>query len=100
MPYRIEFADEAQLNLRAVRKSDQVKVIDRIETHLTYQPSLQSRSRIKSLRSGTFPPYRLRVDEFRIYSCKLPCQRDTATGELLASRLARYVAGGRPASAS
>ena len=32
--------------------------------------------------------------------CKLPGQRDTARGELLASRLARYVAGGMPANAS
>ncbi len=31
---------------------------------------------------------------------KLPRQGDTANGELRASRLARYVAGGRPANAS
>lgn len=32
--------------------------------------------------------------------CKLPCQRDTTKGELLDSSWARYVAGGKPASAS
>ena len=32
--------------------------------------------------------------------CKLPRQGDTANGELRASRLVRYVAGGRPANAS
>jgi mRNA-degrading endonuclease RelE of RelBE toxin-antitoxin system len=67
MPYRSEFVDEAKFNLRVLRKGDQVKVLDKIETHLAYQPTLQSKSRIKSLRPGTFPPYRLRVDEFRVY---------------------------------
>ena len=67
MPYRIELAHAAKLDLRALRKPDQVKVIDTIERHLAYQPTLQSRSRIKALRPGTFPPYRLRVDQFRVY---------------------------------
>lgn len=67
MPYQIEFAGAAKDDLRALRKSDRVKVLDRIETHLTYNPQLQSKSRIKVLRPGTFPPYRLRVDEFRVY---------------------------------
>ncbi len=28
---------------------------------------VQSRSRIKQLRPGTYPPYRLRVDDIRVY---------------------------------
>jgi mRNA-degrading endonuclease RelE of RelBE toxin-antitoxin system len=75
MPYRIEFADEAKLNLRALRKGDQVKVLDKIDMHLAYQPTMQSKSRIKSLRPGTFPPYRLRVDEFRVYYDVIEPQR-------------------------
>jgi mRNA interferase RelE/StbE len=67
MPYRIELSDAAKLDLRALRKSGQVKVLDKIEMHLTYQPTMQSRSRIKSLRPGTFPHYRLRVDKLRVY---------------------------------
>jgi mRNA-degrading endonuclease RelE of RelBE toxin-antitoxin system len=67
MSYRIEFADAAKDDLRALRKSDGVKILDRIETHLSQQPTRQSKSRIKQLRPGTFPPYRLRVDEFRVY---------------------------------
>jgi mRNA-degrading endonuclease RelE of RelBE toxin-antitoxin system len=43
------------------------RFLDRIETHLTSQPTLQSRSRIKRLRAGTYPPYRLRVDDIRVY---------------------------------
>ena|SRR2546426_3684847 len=67
MPYQIEFVNAAKTDLQALRKSDQVKVLDRIEMHLTHQPKSQSKSRIKPLRPGTFPPYRLRVDEFRVY---------------------------------
>jgi len=37
MPYRIELSDAAKLDLRASRKSGQVKVLDKIEMHLTYQ---------------------------------------------------------------
>jgi len=67
MAYRIEFVNSAKDDLRSLRKSDQVKVLDRVEAHLTFKPTLQSKSRIKALRSGTFPPYRLRVDELRVY---------------------------------
>lgn len=67
MPYRIEFVRSAKDDLRLLRKTDQVKVLDRIERHLTHEPRRQSKSRIKRLRSWAFPPYRLRVEEFRIY---------------------------------
>jgi mRNA-degrading endonuclease RelE of RelBE toxin-antitoxin system len=67
MPYRIEFVGAAKDDLRVLRKSTRVKVLDRIETHLSYQPTLQGKSRIKTLRPGTRLPYRLRVDEFRVY---------------------------------
>lgn len=67
MAYRIEFVASAKADLLALRKSDQVKVLDRVEAHLAYQPTLRSKSRIKTLRPGTFPPYRLRVDELRVY---------------------------------
>ncbi len=40
MPYRIEFVNAAKTDLRALRKSDRVKVLDRIETHLTHEPKL------------------------------------------------------------
>lgn len=65
--YGIEFVESAKYDLRALRKSDRVKVLDKVETHLTYKPMLQSKSRIKALRPGTFPPFRLRIDELRIY---------------------------------
>ncbi len=67
MAYRIEFVDSAKDDLWALRKSDRVKVLDKVETHLTYEPTLRGKSRIKALRRGTFPPFRLRVDQFRVY---------------------------------
>ena len=67
MPYGIEFVRDATDELRGLRKTDQVKVLDQIDRHLTYEPARQSKSRIKRLRAKTFPPYRLRVDKFRIY---------------------------------
>jgi mRNA interferase RelE/StbE len=67
VPYAIEFESDALADLKALRKSDQVKVLQAIDIHLTHEPTKQSKSRIKRLRSGTQPPYRLRIDEFRLY---------------------------------
>jgi mRNA-degrading endonuclease RelE of RelBE toxin-antitoxin system len=67
MPFRIELVDDAKVDLRRLRAVDRAKVLDRIERHLTDQPTVQSRSRIKRLRAGTYPPYRLRVDDIRVY---------------------------------
>jgi mRNA-degrading endonuclease RelE of RelBE toxin-antitoxin system len=67
MAFRIELIDAAKADLRRLRGVDRANVLDRIETHLTYEPTTQSRSRIKRLRPGTYPPYRLRVDDIRVY---------------------------------
>lgn len=67
MAFRIELVDEAKVDLRCLRGVDRAKVLDRIERHLTDQPMAQSRSRVKRLRAGTYPPYRLRVDDIRVY---------------------------------
>jgi mRNA-degrading endonuclease RelE of RelBE toxin-antitoxin system len=63
----IELVSEAKDDLKRLRKTDQVKILDRIERHLSHEPTRQSRSRIKRLGGRVFPPFRLRVDEFRIY---------------------------------
>src|SRR6266852_50178 len=67
MAFRIELVDDAKAALRRMRAVDRTKVLDRIERHLTEEPTAQSRSRIKRLRAGTYPPYRLRVDDIRVY---------------------------------
>ena len=67
MAFRIELVDDAKAALGRLRAIDRAKVLDRIERHLTDEPTAQSRSRIKRLRAGTYPPYRLRVDDMRVY---------------------------------
>ncbi len=67
MSFEIELVREAKEDLKRLRKTDQVKLLDRIEKHLTHEPTRQSRSRIKRLGGVVFPPFRLRVDEFRVY---------------------------------
>jgi mRNA-degrading endonuclease RelE of RelBE toxin-antitoxin system len=67
MAFRVELVDGAKADLRRLRAVDRAKVLDRLERHLTNEPTAQSRSRIKRLRAGTYPPYRLRVDDIRVY---------------------------------
>jgi len=67
MPFEIELVRGAKEDLKRLRKTDQVKILDRIEKHLSQDPTRQSRSRIKRLGGAVFPPFRLRVDEFRVY---------------------------------
>jgi mRNA-degrading endonuclease RelE of RelBE toxin-antitoxin system len=67
VPYTIDFQADAWQDLKALRKGEQVKILKAIEMHLSHEPTQQSKSRIKRLRQGTRPPYRLRVDEFRVY---------------------------------
>ncbi len=67
MAYQIEFVSAAVEDLKALRKSDQVTIIDRCRVHLMHEPTRQSKSRIKELREDVFPPYRLRADEFRVF---------------------------------
>ena len=65
--YAIDFESDALKELRLLRKADQVKILAAIELHLVQEPTRQSKSRIKRMRSGTRPYYRLRVDQFRVY---------------------------------
>jgi mRNA-degrading endonuclease RelE of RelBE toxin-antitoxin system len=65
--YAIDFEADALKELTSFRKADQVKIVAAIQLHLAQQPTRQSKSRIKHLRAGTQPTYRLRVDTFRIY---------------------------------
>ena len=67
MPYQIELTTDAEEDLKSFRKLDRVKILDSIAAHLTYEPAKHSKSRIKKMRPGTKPPYRLRIDEFRAY---------------------------------
>lgn len=67
MAYTIHFEQDARNDLKQFRKAEQVKILKAIKLHLSHEPTQQSQSRIKQLRQGTQPPYRLRIDEFRVY---------------------------------
>ena len=67
MAFKIELVQEAWEDLKSFRKGEQIRVLAAIAVHLSYEPTRLSKSRIKQLRPGSRPPYRLRVDEIRVY---------------------------------
>ncbi len=67
MRYEIELAPEAVQDLKRLRPNLRAHVTDAMETHLRYEPTRTSRSRIKRLRGLSKPQYRLRVDAIRVF---------------------------------
>jgi mRNA-degrading endonuclease RelE of RelBE toxin-antitoxin system len=67
MPYVIELTEDSKHDIQALRPFERRKVIDAIERHLRHEPARESKSRIKHLRELERPPYRLRVDDIRVF---------------------------------
>lgn len=67
MRYEIVLAPSAVRELRTLRAYTRAEVRDAIERHLRHEPDRISRSRIKRLRGLTWPQYRLRVGEVRVF---------------------------------
>lgn len=67
MTYTIILAPEAVEDLRHLKASTRSTVRAALFTHLSHQPTLVSKSRIKRLRGLRQPQYRLRVDDIRIF---------------------------------
>jgi mRNA-degrading endonuclease RelE of RelBE toxin-antitoxin system len=67
MRFEIILAPEAVDDFRSLRANIRSTVRDALETHLRYDPTKTSRSRIKRLRGLERPQYRLRVGEVRIF---------------------------------
>jgi mRNA-degrading endonuclease RelE of RelBE toxin-antitoxin system len=67
LPYDIQYANEARDDIRALRAFDQRKVLEGIETHLTFQPKAVTRSRIKAMLQPFWSQFRLRIENFRVY---------------------------------
>ena len=67
MAYEIVLNDNAAARLSNIRKFDRTKIRDAIELHLRYEPTRESRSRIKKLIQPAISQFRLRVGEFRVY---------------------------------
>lgn len=67
MPYEIALTAEALEDLQTLRVDQRSTLRNALETHLRYEPTKVSKSRIKRLRGLIKPQYRLRVDELRVF---------------------------------
>ena len=67
MSFEIEFVDDALRDFRSLDAPIRASIRQALETHLRYEPTKVSKSRIKRLQELRRPQYRLRVDEFRVY---------------------------------
>lgn len=67
MPFQIVLAPDAARRLKALPAYHRAALREALETHLRYEPSKVSKSRIKRLRGLSRPQYRLRVNEFRVF---------------------------------
>ncbi len=67
MRFEIILAPEAIEDLRKLKANLRKAIREALETHLRYEPTKTSRSRIKRLRGLSRPQYRLRVEETRVF---------------------------------
>jgi mRNA interferase RelE/StbE len=67
MPYDIILAPEAVADLQGLKANTRATVRDALELFLRYEPTKESKSRIKRLRGMARPHYRLRVGEIRVF---------------------------------
>lgn len=67
MKYELHLQPGAVADLDRMRKYDAAQISDGIEEYLTYQPALESRSRIKRLRGKQPADYRLMIGEYRVF---------------------------------
>lgn len=67
MRHQILLSPEAEKNFQRLHAHIRAAVRDAMETHLRFEPTKGSKSRIKRLRGMKRPQYRLRVDEVRVY---------------------------------
>jgi mRNA interferase RelE/StbE len=67
MRYEIVLAPGAVQALKELKADPRARVRDALETHLRYEPTKVSKSRIKRLRGMSRPQFRLRVDDIRVF---------------------------------
>ena len=63
--FEITFTPEAADDLAALKKNEQVEVVDAIETQLSYEPTTKTRNR-KPLRPNEVAEWELRIGKFRV----------------------------------
>ena len=67
MRYEIILSPEAVEDFQALKAAARAQVKQAFETHLRYEPTKISRSRVKRVRGLSRPRYRLRVEEIRVF---------------------------------
>ena len=67
MRFDIVLAPEAIEDLKTLKANVRTAVRTALKTHLRYEPTKTSQSRIKRLRGLSRPQYRLRVGEVRVF---------------------------------
>ena len=66
MAYEIVYDREALADMKRLPRKDRVTLLAQIRRFLQRQPEHESKTRIRRLRGNVFPPYRLRIDPYRI----------------------------------
>ena len=64
--YRIAYSPEAVDHLRILTARQRAVVVDAVEEHLAYQPTLQTTNR-KPMRPNPIAPWELRLGNLRVY---------------------------------
>ena len=64
--FELTFSESAAEDLRAVKKSDQKKILAAIQEQLTAEPVKETRNR-KPLRPNSLAQWEIRVGEFRVF---------------------------------
>jgi mRNA-degrading endonuclease RelE of RelBE toxin-antitoxin system len=64
--FQIALTPEAIDDLASMRKFDQKRIVDEIESQLLHEPTRQTRNR-KQLRPNELAEWELRVDTFRVF---------------------------------
>ena len=66
MRYEILMSPDAIDHLREFSAREQSLILDQIETHLLYEPNVETRWR-KRMRPNPLSPWELRIGQFRIF---------------------------------
>ena len=65
--HEIILKPSAVRDLDSLRKHDAARIADGIERFLSFEPTRESKSRIKRLRRIDNPDYRLRTGDYRVF---------------------------------
>jgi mRNA interferase RelE/StbE len=65
--YEIEITEAAESDLDRIDAFYRGEILDAIDAYLRYEPTRESRSRIKRLELLDSPAYRLRVGDYRVF---------------------------------